>query len=76
MPVAEQITTILTEQFQVPADRLTPDANLHHDLGLETVRFQQFIQVLEDTFHLSLRDQPLEGLQTLQEIIAHIEVVR
>ncbi|HEY1016376.1 MAG TPA: phosphopantetheine-binding protein [Herpetosiphonaceae bacterium] len=76
MTIAQQISEILTEQFQVPADRLAPDANIQHDLGLEPPRFQQLIQVLEDTFQLSLRDQPPEGLQTLGALIARIEVVR
>ncbi len=62
-PTFEAVATVLTEQFQVDAGLLKPQAELHA-LGLDSLSLMEFVFAIEDHFALRIPEHRLDPRQT------------
>ncbi len=65
------ITEILTEEFGVPADDISPDATFEK-LGLDSLDVVELTLVLEEKTGVKLEDEELEDVRTLQDAVNKI----
>ena len=56
------ITAVLTEQFQVEADKITSGTALA-DLGLDSLSLMEFVFAMEDRFNLRIPEERLDPRQ-------------
>lgn len=54
--VTKELTALFVEQFQVPEDKITPDAHLFADLGLDSIDLLSAIAILEERHGISIAD--------------------
>ena len=68
MSRSEEVRSAVAEHLEVPPDRLTGDAELAADLGLDSLAGIELAQALEERFALRITDDELDGLRTYGDL--------
>ena len=66
--IPEQINAILVADFELPAESLTPDADLRDDLGLDSLDAVDLASKLEEQKGIQIETQALIELNTLGDV--------
>ena len=70
--LANRVITILTERLGIPAETVTPTAELAEDLGVDSVDAVEFALALEREFDITLPDAALVDVKTVQDVIDQV----
>ncbi|MFP4635747.1 MAG: acyl carrier protein [Nitriliruptoraceae bacterium] len=65
-------TEVLTEEFGIEADQVTPDATFEA-LGLDSLDVVELTLVLEEKTGVKLEDEELEDVRTVQDAIDKVK---
>lgn len=71
--VLEKVKAILSEQFDVEEDTITPDSNIADDLGADSLDVVDLLMSIEDEFEIEIPDEEVENLKTVGELVKYIE---
>ena len=72
--VFEKIQAILSNQFDVDADSITPDTDLVDDLGADSLDLVDMLMSLEDEFNIGeVPDEMVEKIRTVGQLVVYIE---
>ncbi len=66
--VINLVNNILHEKFELPLERLTPEAHLKDDLNLDSLDFVDMIVLIEEKYSMGIRDFDFMKIQTLGDI--------
>ena len=67
--IAPLIAKIFEEEFEVAPERLTPEAHLFQDLGLDSLDIVEMMVALQKTFGIQLRDSDeARAIRTLGDL--------
>lgn len=69
----EQIKKVLVEAINVDGNDVHPGANLQDDLGIDSLSAVELALELESEFDITIEDEELAKLKTVQDIIDIIE---
>ncbi len=69
----EKVSSMLAEQLNVSADKITPDAEVVKDLGADSLDVVELMMALETEYGITLPDGELENLKTVQDIVDMME---
>ena len=69
---ATEIRRIIREQFEVPDDRIRPEASFVDDLGADSLRLVEMTLVFEETFDIDIEDEDVEKILTVQDAIDYV----
>ena len=70
---AERVKKIIVEQFRVPAERVTPQASLKDDLGMDSLDCVELVLAFEDEFNIAIPDAAVARIRTVADIISHLK---
>ncbi len=65
-------TEVLTEEFGIEADQVTPDATFEA-LGLDSLDVVELTLVLEEKTGVKLEDEELEDVRTVQDAMNKVQ---
>jgi Acyl carrier protein len=72
----DQIFSIVSEYFtvhlEVPTEKITLEANLFKDLGLDSIDALDMIAMLESKLDISVEEDDLKKIKTVNDIIEYI----
>ena len=71
--VLEKVKKILSDQFDVEEDSITPDTTIQGDLGADSLDIVEMIMALEETYNLQVPDDTASELKTVGAIVKYIE---
>ena len=71
--VFDKLKEIIVEQLGVEEDVVTPEANIQEDLGADSLDIVDLIQTIEDEYDLSIPDEAVEEIKTVNDIVNYIE---
>ncbi len=71
--VLEKIKMILSNQFDVEEDSITPETNIADDLGADSLDVVDMLMSLEDEFDVEIPDEEIERIRTVGELVSYIE---
>lgn len=71
--VLEKVKMILSRQFDVEEDSITPETNIADDLGADSLDVVDMLMSLEDEFDVEIPDEEIERIRTVGELVAYIE---
>ena len=71
--VLEKVKMILSNQFDVEEDSITPETNIADDLGADSLDLVELIMALEDEFEVEVPDDEIENIKTVGELVKYIE---
>ena len=64
---------ILSEQFDVEEDQITPETTLADDLGADSVDVVDLLMSIEDEFEVEIPDEEVENIKTVGALVEYIE---
>ena len=71
--VFDKLKEIIAEQLSVDEDTITPEANIQEDLGADSLDIVDLIQTIEDEYDISIPDEAVEEIKTVNDIVNYIE---
>ena len=71
--VFDKLKEIIVEQLGVEEDAVTLEANIQEDLGADSLDIVDLIQTIEDEYDLSIPDEAVEEIKTVNDIVNYIE---
>lgn len=71
--IIEKVNEFLSDEFEIDADKLVPNAHLKDDLGIESLDFVDIIIVVEKEFGIKVKNEDLLNIQLLSDLYAYIE---
>ena len=72
--VLDKVKEILSTQFDVDADSITPDTDIVDDLGADSLDLVDMLMSLEDEFNIGeVPDEMVEEIRTVGQLVAYIE---
>lgn len=66
------INNLLIEEFEISESRLSPEAHLKNDLGLESLDFVDIAVIVQKEFKLVLKGEEMTTIKTLNDLYEHI----
>ena len=70
--IIEKINEFLVEEFEVEADKITPDANLKETLGLDSLDYIDLVVVIESNFAFKVKPEDFINIATFQDFCNYI----
>lgn len=70
--IISKIHEFLSEEFEVEADKLIPEANLKETLGLDSLDYIDLVVVIESNFSFKVKPEDFVGIVTLQDFCNYI----
>lgn len=71
--IEQRIKDIIIEQLGVTAEQVTPEAKFIEDLGADSLDNVELVMALEEEFGLEIPDDEAEKLQSVGDVIKHVE---
>ena len=71
--VLEKVKAILSEQFDVEEDSISPDTNLSEDLEADSLDVVDLLMSIEDEFEIEVPDEEIENIKTVDQLVKYIE---
>ena len=71
--VLEKVKAILSEQFDVEEDKITPETSLIDDLGADSLDVVDLVMSIEDEFEVEVPDDEVENIKTVDDLVKYIE---
>lgn len=71
--VLEKVKMILSNQFDVEEDIITPETNIADDLGADSLDVVDMLMSLEDEFDVEIPDDEIEKIRTVGDLVTYIE---
>lgn len=69
----EQVRQILSAQFELDPNEITPETSLIDDLGADSLDIVELIMSLEDKYGISISDDDAAELYTVRRIVDYLE---
>lgn len=69
----EKVQEMLAEALNVPVAKITPDAKIIDDLGADSLDVVELLSRLEDEYGISIPDEDVENMATVQDVANEIE---
>ncbi|HMI79118.1 MAG TPA: acyl carrier protein [Ferruginibacter sp.] len=70
--IIEKIHNFLTEEFEVEAEKLIPEANLKETLGLDSLDYIDLVVVIESNFAFKVKPEDFLNITTLQDFCDYV----
>ena len=71
--VFEKVKTILCDQLDVDAEKVSAASVISDDLGADSLDFVDLIMSFEDEFDIEIPDEDVENIKTVGDIVKYIE---
>ena len=69
----ERIKNIISEELRIDKDKIVPEAHVFDDLNFDSLDSVQVVLEIEKEFDIEARDDEIDGIQTVQDIIDLVE---
>ena len=70
--IIEKINGFLSEEFEVDADRMVPDANIRHTLELDSLDYIDLVVVVENNFSFKVKPEDFMHIISFQDFYMYI----
>ena len=71
--IFEKLKEILSEQFEVDAETITPETDIMSDLGADSLDLVEFMMTLEEEYDITVTEEVSYEYKTVGEIADYIE---
>ena len=69
----EQIVEIISKQLKVEAEEILPQTNIMEDLKADSLDVVELLMAIEETFGVTVPDEDIASLKTVQNIADYVE---
>jgi len=72
----EKIISLICDKLNKKKEDIKPSSRLVEDLGADSLDFVELIMAFEDEFGLTLPDEDLGKLKTIEDIVNYIKSIK
>ena len=69
----EKIRSLIAEELDVNIDDVTPGASILDDLGADSLDIVELVMALEEEFDVTVEDDEVQKLKTVNDVVQFIE---
>jgi len=66
------IRNYLVEEFEVPEEKVDPEANLFTDLELDSIDTFDMVAMMENRFEIEIDDEALKEIRTIRDVVVYV----
>ena len=71
--IISKVNAIMHQGFEIPMDKLTPEAGLFSDLGLDSLDAVDMLVHLEENIGIKVDGERLMAVRTLQDVYSLVD---
>ncbi len=71
--IEEKVRNFLIEDLEIDEDKITPDARLKEDMGIDSLDFVDIVVIVEKNFGFKLKPEEMQGVDTFSKFCDYIE---
>ena len=71
--IEEKVRNFLVEDLEIDEEKITPDALLKEDLGIDSLDFVDIVVIVERNFGFKIKPEEMEGVDTYSKFCDYIE---
>ena len=71
--VFEKVQKIISENLNVPLEKVTMDTHLVDDLGADSLDAVELIMALEEEYGIEVDDEAAQNMKYVRELVNYIE---
>lgn len=71
--IIDKVNTLLTEEFEIAPEVLTPEASLKNDLEIDSLDFVDIVVLIDREFGFKPKAEELKNVKTLSDFYNYIE---
>lgn len=69
----DKVKDIIAKQLSVKAEEIKNDSNIAEELGADSLDLVEILMSLEDEFGISIPDEAIPQIKTINDVVAFIE---
>ncbi|HEX9910100.1 MAG TPA: acyl carrier protein [Desulfatiglandales bacterium] len=66
------VSRYLVKDFEVPAEKIRPEANLFTDLGMDSIDALDWFAKMETTIKLPIVEEDIKRVRTVQDVVSYV----
>jgi acyl carrier protein len=70
--ISEKINQFLVDEFEVPIEKITPEANLRETLELDSLDYIDLVVVIESNFGFKVKPEDFVSIVTFQNFYDYV----
>ncbi|MBJ7550335.1 acyl carrier protein [Marinomonas ostreistagni] len=71
--IYQRVSDVLQELFELPAEDITPEANLYQDLDIDSIDAVDLIVELKKMTGKKLQPEDFKAVRTVQDVVIEVE---
>ncbi len=71
--IEEKVRHFLVEDLEIEEDKITPDAKLKDDMGIDSLDFVDIVVIVDKTFGFKINPEEMQGVDTFGKFCDYIE---
>ena len=71
--IEEKVRNFLIEELEIDEEKITPDALLKEDLGIDSLDFVDIVVIVERNFGFKIKPEEMKGVDTYSKFCDYIE---
>ncbi len=71
--IEEKVRNFLIEDLEIDEDKITPDARLKEDMGIDSLDFVDIVVIVEKNFGFKINPNEMGGITTLSQFCDYIQ---
>lgn len=73
----EAVNGVFAESFEIPREKLKPEAQIFADLGLDSLDIVDLVAAIQKRFSVQVRDdERVRSIRTLQDLYKYLILIR
>ena len=69
----DSVVEIIANQLQIDTDMIDGTSKVMEDLGADSLDVVEMLMTMEETFGISVPDEDIEELITVNDVVAYVE---
>ena len=71
----EKVKNLLMEELRVEEAKITPEAELANDLGINSIELADLVMICEDKFDIEISDENIGQFVTIRDVVNYLETL-
>jgi acyl carrier protein len=68
----KKVSEYLVTQFEIPSEKIKPDANLFKDLGMDSIDALDWFAAMQSEIGLPIIEKELKTIRTVQDVVDYV----
>ena len=71
--IEEKVKAFLVEDLEMDEEKITPEARLKEDIGIDSLDFVDIVVIVEKTFGFKMKTEEMGSVKTFSDFCDYIE---